>query len=564
VPNSKLEFSRGDDIAGKYEVVDLLDESPLGVTYRVKHLKTGKYVRLMLLHPRVAGREQKDKIIAAFKKAKATAHPHLIKVGELGEHDGIAYITLEDFDGSPLRELLQEYKIGGRQFAVKEAAQITTQILEALTACHADGSVIRALRPEYVLVKIRYTGPRRQTFVAQCKVIGNGFWDLVPSAILAEDEFTRGEAQYIAPEMKSFEPVPTACSDVYSAGVIFYEMLVGTAPVGTFQLPRTRRPDLPPHVNNVIELALAQAPDDRYQSATDFLTDIQRTFQDATLADTGERKAIIGPLGWGLALVTVALVALVAYGFRSDEKLENEALDSQKRADVLERHSTPTPGEVAAILERHPKNMAYIPPGPYIAGRLHSEDTNEGARSSEPLAIVQDMDGYLIDMFEFENLKDAPPVYHVNHIDAKKLCAEAQKRLCTEHEWEKACKGPQNTVYSYGDTYDEEFCGGGVEDPYKSGAKAGCKSKWGVFDMSGSFREWTDTHPHGKKKRRIVKGGLKSNPIRGTRCAMRTDEGDAFTDRSLSFRCCRDVDAPAYDPAAAEKMKKKKGDDAPE
>ena len=542
--NSKLEFSRGDDIAGKYEVVDLLDESPLGVTYRVKHLKTGKYVRLMLLHPRVAGREQKDKIIEAFKKAKATSHPHLIKVGELGEQDGIAYVTLEDFDGAPLRELLQEYKIGGRQFAVKEAAQITTQILEALTACHGDGNVIRALRPEYVLVKVRYTGPRRQTFVAQCKVIGNGFWDLVPSALLAEDEFTRGEAQYLAPEMKSFEPIPTARSDVYSAGVIFYEMLVGTAPVGTFQLPRTRRPDLPPHVNNVIELALAQAPDDRYQSSNDFLNDIQRTFQDATLADVGERKALIGPLGWGLALVTVALVAIIAYGFRSDEKLENASLDSQKRADVVERHSKPTPGEVATILDRHPKNMAYIPPGPFIQGRLHSEDTNEGARNSEPLAVVTEMDGFLIDMFEFENIKDAPPVYNVNHIEAKKYCEDVGKRLCSDTEWEKACKGPQNTVYSYGDTYDEEFCGAGVEDPYMSGAKSGCKSKWGVFDVSGSFREWTDSNPQGKTNRRIVKGGLKSNPTRGTRCAMSTDEGEAFKDTSLSFRCCRDVDAP--------------------
>ncbi len=564
MPNTKLEFSRGDDIAGKYEVVDLLDESPLGVTYRVKHLKTGKYVRLMLLHPRVAGREQKDKIIEAFKKAKATSHPHLIKVGELGEHEGIAYVTLEDFDGSHLRELLQEYKIGGRQFAVKEAAQITTQILEALAACHAGGTVLRALRPEYVLVKIRYTGPRRQTFVAQCKIIGNGFWDLVPSAILAEDEFTRGEAQYIAPEMKSFEPVPTACSDVYSAGVIFYEMLVGTAPVGTFQLPRSRRPDLPQHVNNVVELALAQAPDDRYQSAHDFLTDIQRTFQDATLADTAERRPLIGPLGWALALITVGLVAILAWGFRSDEKLENEAMDSQKRAEVLERHSKPTPGAVATILAKHPPNMAYIPPGPFISGRMHSESTDEGARTVEPLAVIKDMDGYLIDMFEFENVKLAPPVYHVNYLESAAFCKEVGKRLCTAMEWEKACKGPQNTVYSYGDTYDEEFCGKGVEDPYKSGTKKDCKSKWGVFDMSGSFREWTETTQKGKKKRRIVKGGLKSNPMRGTRCAMSADEGDAFKDTSLSFRCCRSVDAPPWKPPEEKKEAPAEGDDATE
>ena len=84
--STQLEFSRGEVLAEKYEVVDLLDESPLGVTYRVKHLKSGKYVRMMLLRPKIAGREQKDQIVAAFKKAKQITHPHLVKLGELGEH----------------------------------------------------------------------------------------------------------------------------------------------------------------------------------------------------------------------------------------------------------------------------------------------------------------------------------------------------------------------------------------------------------------------------------------------------------------------------------------------
>ena len=237
----KLEFSRGEELAGKYEVVDLLDESPLGLTYRVKHLKTGKYVRLCLLRPSVAGRDQKDAIIKAFKTARSINHPNLLKVGELGEHDGVAYYTMEDFDGSSLRELLQEYKISGKQFSVREAAQVVMQILEGVAAAHKAGCVMRSLRPEYVQVSVRYTGPRRQTFVAQVKIVGLCFWDMLPAAVLAEDEFTRGEAQYIAPEMKSFDPVPTQRSDVYSAGVIFYEMLVGTAPVGTFQLPKTRQ-----------------------------------------------------------------------------------------------------------------------------------------------------------------------------------------------------------------------------------------------------------------------------------------------------------------------------------
>lgn len=549
--NATLEYGRGDVIAEKYEVVDHLDESPLGVTYRVKHLKSGKYVRLLLLRPKIAGREQKDQILAAFKAAKEVDHPHLVKVGELGEHDGVAFFTYEDFEGTTLRELIQEYKIGGKQFAVKEAAQITTQVLEGLALAHDQTLIMRALRPEYVLVNVRYTGPRRQNFVAQSKVVGVAFWDLVPSAVIAEDEFTRGEAQYLAPELKSFDPTPSARSDVYSAGVIFYEMLVGSAPVGTFQLPRTRRPDLPEHLNNVVELALAQAPDDRYPTATDFINDIQRTFQDALLVEDTEKRPLITPVGWVLAVLLVVLVCIILFNSRTDPRLAAEAADSQVRKTVIETHTKPTPGEVMGILEKHPKNMVYVPPGPFVSGRLHIE-TAEMARQSEPLANVVQMDAYLIDMFEFPNLQNGEPQYSVSYDDAEKACASVGKRLCTENEWEKACKGPRNHIYAYGDVFDPEFCGDGLEDVGRAGVRPGCKSGWGVFDMSGNFREWTRTPPSGKDSRRVVKGGLKGYPNKGTRCAMATDESTAFSDSSLSFRCCRDVNAPPVPGSAPE------------
>ncbi len=538
---AKLEFSRGETLASKYEIVDLLDESPLGVTYRVKHLKTGKYVRLMLLRPTVAGRDQKDTIVHAFKKAKALSHPHLVKLGELGEHEGVAYYTFEDFDGGTLRDLLQEYKVNGKQFAVKESSQITMQILEGLGAAHNAGMVMRALRPEYVLLNVRYTGPRRQTFVAQTKLVGIAFWDLVPAAVLAEDEFTRGEAQYLAPELKSFEPNPSPRCDIYSTGVLFYEMLVGSAPVGTFQLPKVRRPDLPDHVNDVVELALAQAPDDRYQAANDFINDIQRTFRDAALNDEMVRRPLVTPVGWALALALVAFVGIILFNFRSDPEQRAKALDSQIISEVFEeiQDNQPMPADVAKIYARHPPNMVYVPEGPYVSGRLHKENS---APASEPVAEKQYTKGFLMDLFEFPNLKGEIPRFDVTWTEADRLCDEAGKRLCTEQEWERSCKGPKSTIYSYGDTFDTEFCGVGLREPYRSGDRADCKSGYGSLDLSGNFREWTSSEP--KKGRKIVKGGLKGNAEKGTRCAMTTDEGVSFSDKSLSFRCCRDIDAP--------------------
>jgi len=539
---TKLEFSRGELIAEKYEVIDLLDESPLGPTYRVKHQKSGKFVRLTMLRPEVAGAEQKDAVIAAFKSARAFVHKNLMKVGELGDHEGVAYYTMEDFEGSTLRELLQEYKIAGTQFATKEAAQVIIAILEALQAAHDSGIVLRALRPEYVLVNVRFTGPRQANFVARIKLVGTAFWNLVPNGTLAEDEFTRGEAQYLAPELKSFEPVATPRSDVYSAGVMFYEMLTGTAPIGTFQQPTKLRPDLPRHINDIVELALANSPEDRYRTASDLVADIQRIFREPDIAAEEERKPLVTPLWWGLAALAVLAVAVILYQMRPDPVEEARTADASLRAMAVEQQQLPSLEEVAAILAKHPPNMIYIPTGPYVAGRMHSE---EDAPAFEPLAKLREVDGFIIDAFEYPNLKGALPAYGVTYAEAEANCTAAGKRLCTADEWEKACKGPGNTVYSYGDFYDPEFCGEGLEDRgYPAGSRPECRSRWGVFDISGSFREWTMTAPQEKETRRIVKGGVRHNPQRGTRCSFFTDESTGFKDGSMSFRCCRDPDAP--------------------
>lgn len=541
--NRKLEYSRGEQIAGKYEVVDLLDQSPLGFTYRVKQLTGGKYLRLTLLHPNVASRERKQQIIDAYKKAKEIRHETFLKVDELGEQEGIAYFTTEDFDGRSLRELIAEYRIQGKKFALREAAQIVLLLLEGLELAHSKGIVFRGLRPEYIYVTVRPTGPRRQNFVAQVRIFGLGFWDLIDTAALAEEEFTRGEAQYMGPELKSFEPTAAPRNDLYSAGVIFYEMLVGTAPIGTFQLPKTKRPDLPDHINGVIEMALANSPEDRYQSARDFVTDIQRTFQDEPEDEV--RRPLIVPLAIMLGMALVALVAVILWNLNTDVQAEQESADNLLRKEVQAQQKSPPQEDIKKILANHPANMVYVPAGPFIRGRMNSDPESY---PSEPEHEVVELKAFLIDAFEFPNLLGGRPQTKVTQVDAEKACASVGKRLCSADEWEKACKGPKNYIYSYGDTFDKEFCGDGAEDVYLSGAKTDCSSGYGAFDLSGNFREWTSSSP--KPGRRVVKGGEPAAQ-RGFRCAFQTDEREDYSQANLSFRCCRDEHAPPVPAAPA-------------
>lgn len=542
----ELEFTRGDMIAEKYEVVDLLDESPLGVTYRTKHVKTGKYVRLVVLRPRIAGRDQKNVLLESFRRTKALAHPHLVKVGELGEHNGVAYVTYEDFDGTTLRELFRTYRAEGRSFELAEAAQITQQILEALDALHQAGFVLRALRPDHVLVSGRYTGPRRSTFIAHCKVVAP-LWDLVPTAMLAEDEFTRGDAQYVAPELKDPETVADVRADLYSAGAILYEALAGAPPVGVGP-QRLARPGVPAHLVSVLDLALAVSPDDRYPTAADFIANLSRTFQESELLESRARSSLLSPAAWGLAFTLVGLSALLVLTTRRDPRATAEEADAAIREEVYReiQAATPSLDTFERIYAQHPPNMVYLPAGPYVAGRLHDDTFSV---TSEPLAERRQTDGFLIDMFEYPNLPGAVPRFDVTWDEASRLCGQVGKRLCTADEWERACKGARSLVYSYGDTYDSEYCGAGLADRRPTGTADGCRSEFGVYDMSGNFREWTGTTK--KAGRMIVKGGMIGSPEKGTRCAQAEDESVSYTDRTLSFRCCRDVDAPPASETAA-------------
>ena len=160
------------------------------------------------------------------------------------------------------------------------------------------------------------------------------------------------------------------------------------------------------------------------------------------------------------------------------------------------------------------------------------------ASPSEPLSRVVDVDDFYVDRYEFPNRHDGVPVAKANWDDAQQACESVGKRLCRADEWEKACKGPDNYIYSYGDTWDGSFCGSAMDEQYTSGSRKECHSGYGVFDLSGGFREWTADSPGQRDTRKIVKGGQRGNPERGTRCAFSVDEATGYAEPTLGFRCC--------------------------
>ena len=547
------QYNRGDIIAEKYEVTEFLGTGLLGATYLVRNTGTNKYVALKFIRPSlVRNPKDRQRFERAFETARNLKSERIIRYGEILQHQGMLCFTQEYFKSQSLRQLLEEYQREKKSFTLQEACQIIVQILEAADALHAQGVIHRNLKPENVLVQSKATGPAGSKVVRTVRISDVGVADILNPTIFAESYVSRAEQRYVAPEVSGFEHQGGPPSDIYSVGVMLYEVLVGQTPRGTYLAPTQLREDLPDHIDDIVEIALDANAEGRYPTARDMINDIQRSFSDDAQEEvsTGSFRKVF--IGLGVVAALLASVGLY-FGVIDEPNPQAEAArkDEEARLAIKAAFKVPGVAEMEAMANLH-QEMLYVPPGPFLMGRLYSEDVATNA--SEPLAETREVKGFFIDRYEFpNNLKDlngqpVKPVARVTWQEASDTCSKFGKRLCTEEEWEKACKGPENTVYAYSDTYDKGVCGASMDEPYHLGERPACFSGWGVMDLSGSVREWTSTVEGAKGTRRIVKGGLKANNERGSRCAFAVDESVTYSDGSLGFRCCLDVsggEAPA-------------------
>ena len=532
-------YSRGDVIAKKYEIERFLGEGMIASSYLAQHITSQKQLVIKFIRPNlVSTQRDRDRLRRLFERARTVRHELLTRYGEMGTHEDSVYITEEYFASESLRQVVNSYVAEGKVFTLQEACQIAINILEASEIGHNAGLIHRNAKPENVLVHTRRTGPAANAkIVRTIKVSGLGLASVVSPTIFAESFLSREEAHYLAPELSGFDQEGGPQADVYSVGVILYELLCGQRPMGTYLSPTQLRDDLPEHIDDIVEIALAHNPEDRYPSPRDMINDIQRSFSlemQQGSRTVSFRSFLIG-LGIAVALV-VAVGSYLVVTDRPDPMVQAQQQDELIRKKVQADNPLPPDMEVLSMIKLHPE-MVYVPGGTFIHGRLKAESL-DAATSSEPITQVLNVDAFYIDRYEFPNLKGSKPAARVSWKQASDTCTEMGKRLCTDLEWEKSCKGPGNFVYAYGDEFSPDICGADQSNPYTLGARTDCVSAYGVYDMSGGIREWTSTTHRGKETRRLVKGGLRGNGQRGTRCAFAVDEGTAYADSTLGFRCC--------------------------
>ncbi len=245
------------------EILECLGRGGMGVVYKARQPRLNRLVALKILAP---GRQQDPQFAERFlREAQALAklnHPNIVTVYDFGESDGLYYLLMEYVDGVTLRGLLQGGKVESGQ-----ALAIVPRICEALQYAHEQGVVHRDIKPENVLldkqgrVKIADFGIARMLGV-----------EGLPAH--TRDRYVIGTPYYMAPEQVEHPLEVDHRADIYSLGVVFYEMLTGELPLGRFALP-SQKVQLDVRLDDVVLRTLEKEPQRRYQQAGQVKTDVE-------------------------------------------------------------------------------------------------------------------------------------------------------------------------------------------------------------------------------------------------------------------------------------------------
>lgn len=219
------------------------------------------------------------------------------------------------------------------------------------------------------------------------------------------------------------------------------------------------------------------------------------------------------------------------------EKAEREKAEREKAGREK--------AQVASVSDEDltcPRGMRKIKGTTFTMGSAPN-DSMRGFGEKSPTRVT--VKTYCMDYFEYPNGKSALPSVGVTWTRAKALCAQRQKRLCTEAEWEYACKGGSNRRFPYGNTWDPDRCN--TEDAQGKPRPLAtakdfkkCRSPLTIFQLSGNAEEWVADTYSSSGAVRTVKGGAANRPDTAARCAARRAQRARTSSPMLGFRCCAD------------------------
>ena len=437
---------------GRYQILELLGEGGMATVYKAYDTHLEREVAIKVIRRDAFPPDDMNMLLKRFEReAKSLgrlSHPNIVGVIDYGEHDGSPYLVMVYLPGGTLRERL------GKPIAWRAAVELILPIAHALEYVHDRNIINRDVKPSNILMTEK--GQPMLTDFGLVKLFGEQEKE---STHLTSSGTGLGTPDYMAPEQWTGEAIPQ--SDLYSLGVVLYEMITGRKPftadtpagvllkqaTEALPLPRAYIPDLPQEVESVLLKVLAKDPEDRYPNMHTFIGELQNLLAgrevsatsikadqlrkkmtgrtEATTFDpaTGRTQkafptlfAVLGGLG---ALMVIAVIGVLIYAGNGGTTLPFLAAPTQTSqptaipsatntaippTETVEVTAAPTetlaPTETAIPSEiRDERNipMIYIPAGEFTMG---SDDSGDVA--SKPEHEVE-LEAFYIDKFEVTN-----------------------------------------------------------------------------------------------------------------------------------------------------------------
>jgi len=311
-------FDIGDVLGGRYEILKLLGEGGMGAVYKAIDRELDRPVALKVIRPELASNSS---MLARFKQelllSRQVTHKNVIRIYDLGDADGVKFITMEFVEGRDLRALIHEKK----KFSPEEAVEVMQQVCQALQAAHSVGVIHRDLKPQNVM--------REDS--GRILVMDFGLARTMEGDGMTQTGALVGTMEYMSPEQALGKELDQR-SDVFTAGLILYELLTGNMPfkAETALASLIRRTqeraipvsdldrNIPGALSGVVSKCLERDPNLRYQTAEEVLRALD-SWQGKRAAATLGFHANVKPWGqtvpWPIVTGVLTFLLLLVVGF---------------------------------------------------------------------------------------------------------------------------------------------------------------------------------------------------------------------------------------------------------
>ena len=326
-----LSLPPGFEIGRRYRVRRLLGRGGMGTVYQVDDVDLTREVALKLIRNDIA---ENATVLERFKReiqlSSKVTHRNVLRVYDLGETDGVQYLTMQFIAGEDLASLIKREK----RLPIDRVLKIFRQICEGLEAAHEQGVIHRDLKPQNVML-----GPGDHVYLTDF-----GLAKTLEQSGVTQTGAVVGTPYYMSPEQVKGEPAGPR-SDIYSLGIILYEMATGSVPYGGNSVyevmiqrlqkpprpPRELNPEIPAYVEKLLERCLAVDQEARYQTVREILADLESGRVHTTMKFELQKRRWLRPAAAGLAIV----VALGLAGWWLRGRLRPSATTAARKPESV-------------------------------------------------------------------------------------------------------------------------------------------------------------------------------------------------------------------------------------